>query len=51
MAEYSIIDVDTHISEVPDLWTRRVPAHMRDAVPRVETDGGVGSGGGWEVNA
>ena len=38
MAEYSIIDVDTHVSEVPDLWTRRVPPHMREAVPRVETD-------------
>lgn len=38
MTSYSIIDVDTHVTEVPDLWTSRVPAHMRDAVPRVETD-------------
>lgn len=40
MPQYSIIDVDTHITEVPDVWTRRAPAHLRDAVPRVETDAG-----------
>ena len=38
MNGYTIIDVDTHVTEVADLWTSRVPAHMRDAVPRVETD-------------
>ncbi len=38
MQQYSIIDVDTHVTEVADLWTSRVPARMRDAVPRVETD-------------
>jgi predicted TIM-barrel fold metal-dependent hydrolase len=38
MNRYTIIDVDTHVTEVADLWTSRVPAHMRDAVPRVETD-------------
>ena len=38
MTAYSIIDVDTHVTEVADLWTSRVPAKMRDAVPRVETD-------------
>jgi uncharacterized protein len=38
MPQYSIIDVDTHVTEVPDLWTARVPAHMRESVPRVETD-------------
>jgi len=34
---YSIIDVDTHVTETPDLWTSRAPASMRDRVPRVET--------------
>jgi predicted TIM-barrel fold metal-dependent hydrolase len=38
MNGYSIIDVDTHVTEAPDLWTSRVPEHMRDSVPRVGTD-------------
>ena len=38
MTKYTIIDVDTHVSEAPDLWTSRVPAHMRDAVPSVRSD-------------
>lgn len=35
---YSIIDVDTHLTEVPDVWSKRVPAKMRDAAPRIEHD-------------
>jgi len=35
---YSIIDVDTHVTELPDLWTSRAPAKMRDQVPRVVTE-------------
>jgi predicted TIM-barrel fold metal-dependent hydrolase len=35
---YTIIDVDTHVTEAPDLWTSRVPASMRDRVPRLERD-------------
>lgn len=38
MDGYSIIDVDTHVSELPDTWTSRVPASMRDRVPHVEKD-------------
>lgn len=38
MTAYSIIDVDTHVTEAPDLWTSRVPARMRDAVPRIQID-------------
>jgi len=38
MSGYTIIDVDTHVTETPDLWTSRVPARMRDAVPRIDTD-------------
>ncbi|HKA54114.1 MAG TPA: amidohydrolase family protein [Candidatus Binatia bacterium] len=38
MSGYTIIDVDTHVTETPDLWTSRVPARMRDAVPRVDAD-------------
>src|SRR5207244_3738210 len=38
MSGYTIIDVDTHVTETPDVWTSRVPARMRDFVPRIETD-------------
>jgi len=38
MTSYTIIDVDTHVTEVADLWTERLPARFRDAGPRVETD-------------
>jgi len=38
MSGYTIIDVDTHVTETPDLWTSRVPARMREAVPRIDTD-------------
>lgn len=36
---FRVIDVDTHLTEPPDLWTSRVPAAMRDLVPRVERRG------------
>jgi predicted TIM-barrel fold metal-dependent hydrolase len=35
MSNYTIIDVDTHVTETPDLWTSRAPARMRDRVPHV----------------
>ncbi|MCS6927269.1 MAG: amidohydrolase, partial [Candidatus Binatia bacterium] len=38
MSGYTIIDVDTHVTETPDLWTSRAPASMRNRVPRIETD-------------
>ena len=38
MSGYTIIDVDTHVTETPDLWTSRVPDKMKDAVPRVDFD-------------
>ncbi len=38
MSGYTIIDVDTHVTETPDLWTSRAPARMRDQVPRIETE-------------
>jgi len=38
MSGYTIIDVDTHVTETPDLWTSRVPERMRDAVPRLDVD-------------
>ncbi len=33
---YRVIDVDTHLTEPPDVWTSRVPAGMRDRVPHIE---------------
>ena len=38
MSGYTIIDVDTHLTEAPDLWTSRVPESMRDRVPRLDRD-------------
>jgi predicted TIM-barrel fold metal-dependent hydrolase len=34
--DLAIIDVDSHITEPHDLWTRRAPAAYKDRVPRVE---------------
>ncbi len=35
-----VIDVDTHWSEPPDLWTSRAPAKFKDIVPQIhEKDG------------
>lgn len=36
--DYTIIDVDTHVTETPDVWVERVPAQMRDRVPYVKKD-------------
>ncbi len=36
MSGYSIIDVDTHVTEPPDLWTARAPASIADRVPHIE---------------
>ena len=43
MSAYTIIDVDTHVTETPDLWTSRAPDSLRGLVPRIETntDGGL----------
>ena len=38
MPEYTMIDVDTHITEVPDLWQERLPARLAERAPRMETD-------------
>ncbi len=35
-AEHAVIDVDTHVTEPPDLWTSRLPSKWHDQVPRVE---------------
>ena len=40
LATIPVVDTDTHVSEPYDLWTSRVAAKYRDAVPHVET---------WEV--
>jgi predicted TIM-barrel fold metal-dependent hydrolase len=33
---YRLINSDGHVNEPGDLWTTRVPAHLRDRVPRIE---------------
>ena len=37
--EYRVIDVDTHVTEPPDVWTSRVASKWKDRVPRVERVG------------
>lgn len=37
ISEYRIIDCDSHLTEPPDLWTSRVPRHMRHRVPVLRT--------------
>ena len=39
VTDLSIIDVDAHITEPPDLWTSRAPASLKDRVPRVVGNG------------
>ena len=36
IAEFPIIDVDTHLTEAKDLWTSRAPAKWKDRVPQVK---------------
>ena len=31
-----VIDVDTHLTEPHDLWTKRAPARLKDRVPQVK---------------
>lgn len=42
-----VIDVDTHLVEPHDLWTRRAPAKFRDRVPQVKVVDGVRS---WVID-
>jgi uncharacterized protein len=37
---FTVIDVDTHLTEPPDVWTARVPAAMQERVPHVERQDG-----------
>ena len=37
----SIVDADTHITEVHDLWTSRAPARFKDRVPQVKIRDGA----------
>jgi uncharacterized protein len=39
LAGIKIIDVDTHVSEWPELWTERAPASMKHRVPRIVGEG------------
>ena len=41
MSGSTIIDVDTHVTETPDVWTSQVSATMKDRVPRMALDAKV----------
>ena len=56
MSGYTVIDVDTHETKTPDLWTSRVPATMQDRVLRMDDEdlnqpvslrSGIGSALSW----
>jgi predicted TIM-barrel fold metal-dependent hydrolase len=38
-----VIDVDTHLTEPHDLWTKHAPARFKDRVPQVKVHNGVRS--------
>jgi predicted TIM-barrel fold metal-dependent hydrolase len=42
-----VIDVDTHLSEPEDLWTKRAPPKFKDRVPQIRTVDGKIS---WVIN-
>lgn len=39
LAGVKVIDVDTHVSEPPDLWTKRASGKFRDLLPRMVGEG------------
>src|ERR1035438_9422172 len=43
---YHLVSADSHVNEPPDLWIDRVPARLRDRVPRMER---FADGDGWVV--
>ncbi|MEC4765506.1 amidohydrolase family protein [Mycobacterium sherrisii] len=36
LESYAVIDVDTHITEPPDVWTARMPSKYGDQIPHIE---------------
>jgi uncharacterized protein len=42
-----VIDVDTHLTEPHDLWTKRAPAKFKNRVPQVKVHNGVRS---WVID-
>ncbi len=49
----AVIDVDTHLTEPPDVWTARMPANRHDEVPHIERMDGkdVWMAGGQRLGA
>ena len=47
LAGIKIIDVDTHISEWPELWTERAPPSMKNRMPRII---GTGKDKRWVID-
>ncbi len=45
--KFKVIDVDTHLTEPPDVWTARMPAKLHDKVPHIERIDGRDT---WMVN-
>ena len=36
---FRVIDVDTHLTEPPDVWTSRLPKKYGDSIPHLERKG------------
>ena len=47
LAGIKIIDVDTHISEWPELWTERAPLSIKNRMPRIV---GTGKDSKWVID-
>ncbi len=45
---YSVITADCHVNEPPDTHAKRVPARLRDRVPRVEASEESGERWGFD---
>ena len=50
---FRVIDVDTHLTEPPDIWTDRVPARWGDQIPHIERVNGrdVWMAGGMRIGS
>ena len=49
MAEHTLLDADSHVSEPLNLWQQRLPAKYRDKAPRMLTEYEGRPGAWWLI--
>ena len=49
MAEHTLLDADSHVSEPLNLWQERLPAKYRDKAPRMLTEYEGRPGARWLI--